>query len=86
MAFVDNTCCHCGVDTWIIGEYYMVTKEVWETAGGGKRLLCVGCLEKRLKRQLTAADFPQWIPLNVNVDVHRSQRLQLAMQRDMIDA
>lgn len=86
MAFVDNTCCHCGVDTWSIGEYYMVDFELWATTGLGNWLICIRCLEMHIGRALNADDFPMWIPLNRDADVHRSQRLQLAMQRDMIDA
>lgn len=49
--------------TW---EWYMVEDEVWVAAGmpmdpevrhSGEGHLCIGCLERRLGRQLTAADF-----------------------------
>lgn len=50
--------CHdCGVNTYLIGEYYMVTDEVWKDAGLGKGKLCIGCLEARLGRELHGADF-----------------------------
>ena len=46
-------------------EFYIVTDEVWAasamTPTGG--CLCVGCLEARLGRQLTPADFPD-LPVN----------------------
>src|SRR5262249_1284217 len=45
------------VDAW--SELYMVRPKVWERAGmvdfGG--CLCIGCLEKRLGRQLMPRDF-----------------------------
>lgn len=43
-------------------EWYMVHDEVWLAAekaadAGLTRFLCIGCLEERLGRELTAADF-----------------------------
>lgn len=39
-------------------EYYMVRTEVWLAAGAPQRgYLCIGCLEKRLGRQLHRGDF-----------------------------
>ena len=39
-------------------EWYMVHDQVWQAAGAGEDVcLCIGCLEGRLGRQLTAADF-----------------------------
>lgn len=52
-------------------EWYIVRDELWETAGmtldacdEGRGCLCIGCLETRLGRQLTPADFEQDIPIN----------------------
>ena len=57
-------CAACGVNTLHINEYYMVTDEVWEAAWPGKRgMLCIGCLENRLGRELTAKDFTD-APIN----------------------
>jgi hypothetical protein len=40
------------------GEYYMLKDEVWAQAGMEPQgFLCIGCLETRLGRELTAADF-----------------------------
>ena len=65
-------CADCGVDTapcsarpgcrhagrW---EDYMIHGELWATTGIGPGMgdgrLCIGCLETRLGRQLTPADF-----------------------------
>lgn len=64
---VDTTlCADCGVDTLALCEWYMVRDELWASAwpGGqiershpGSQVLCIGCLEQRLGRQLTATDF-----------------------------
>jgi len=47
-------------------ETYTVKRTVWEAAGmelmGG--CLCIGCLEKRLGRMLTAKDFVRGHPFN----------------------
>lgn len=61
------TCTDCGIDTWTLGEvHYQVTPSVWEAAypgynsegiGVGDSRPCIGCLEKRLDRELTASDF-----------------------------
>lgn len=53
-------CLDCGVNTAAIGEYYMLQEEVWAEAtgpDGGNGMLCIGCLEKRLARQLKPCDF-----------------------------
>lgn len=58
-------------------EYYMVTQDVWAEAGmdpdhipdddawtgPDHHYLCIGCLEARLGRQLTAEDFTS-VPVN----------------------
>lgn len=56
-------CVDCNEDTSSrtgIREYYMVSDSVWQQEArmpvhGG--MLCIGCLETRIKRQLTPADF-----------------------------
>lgn len=35
----------------------MLTAAVWAAVGGGAGFLCIGCVEARLGRLLTAADF-----------------------------
>jgi len=65
-------CTDCGKNTSKINEYYMVHDSVWgaanmETNAAFEQgltnirrpdgMLCVGCLENRLGRQLTPADF-----------------------------
>ena len=57
-------CIECGVDTGDIDEYYMVQDEVWHHVNPDRDgMLCIGCLEKRLGRKLTPADFIE-CPLN----------------------
>jgi hypothetical protein len=63
-----SACADCGIGTIRIGEWYMVHDAVWEQAWAGRRkswhgkvpgqeILCIGCLEIRLGRTLTAFDF-----------------------------
>lgn len=55
-------CDGCGADIVALGEYYMVSREVWQQqlGLGWDDNLCIGCLEKRLGRKLTALDFITW--------------------------
>jgi hypothetical protein len=54
-------CADCGVDTSFdtgIGHYYTVRDEIWLAAMPDHRgSLCLDCLEQRLRRPLTEADF-----------------------------
>lgn len=54
----------------------MVTDEVWAASGLGARdgCLCIGCLETRLGRSLTPADFLA-CPLNLGI-FEQSDRLR----------
>jgi hypothetical protein len=47
-------------------EVYHVREKVWQRAGMGpwSGCLCIGCLEKRIKRRLTPDDFPPKHPFN----------------------
>lgn len=49
-------CVDCGVSTFN-GQYYMVFDRIWAEAGMEKGMLCILCLETRLGRLLTRADF-----------------------------
>jgi hypothetical protein len=74
-----SMCIDCKADIYTIREYFMVTKKVWKASGlkydGG--MLCVGCLEKRIGRELTQEDFPV-VPLNADEGVwgEKSERLR----------
>jgi ribosomal protein L34E len=52
-------CKDCGTSTHDMREYYMVHDSVWGDAGMNpyEGMLCIGCLEDRLGRRLTPADF-----------------------------
>lgn len=63
--YANPRCRDCRVDTQRNGEYYMVHDEIWALAGLDvcDGMLCIGCLERRLDRELTRADFPD-VPIN----------------------
>lgn len=57
-------CLDCKVHTGEINEYYTVHDEIWLLANPlDHGMLCVGCLEERIGRVLTPADFPDY-PVN----------------------
>lgn len=67
-------CLDCAACTLCTDEYYMVTDEVWSSVAN-RGMLCIGCLEARLGRELTASDFTD-CPLNISRTVYpKSQRL-----------
>lgn len=76
-------CADCGVDGLAPGgEWYMVYDEVWQRAWPGSRgkiysqeFLCIGCLEKRIGRTLTAFDFTD-APVNDPNDPYIPARLR----------
>ena len=73
-------CMDCGVDTTKIDEYYGVRDEVWLEANPADfGILCIGCLETRLGRQLNRADFTDY---PINRIFPQSDRLKAAMERD----
>lgn len=60
-------CWDCGEDTSNIGEYYMVNDAVWKQAVENKKtIFCIGCLENKLKRELTPDDFSEKLHLPIN--------------------
>lgn len=72
---VSPLCQVCGEDTEALAEYYMVKFELWkasvpfEMQGG---MLCVGCLEGLLGRELVREDF---LEAPVNYSANKSERL-----------
>ena len=51
-------CLDCHVDTGKIGEHYMLKDEVWDSVVNSRKgMICIGCIEKRLGRQLHKKDF-----------------------------
>jgi hypothetical protein len=58
-------CNDCGVNVVTIGEFYMLTPNIWERqlGLGWDDNLCIGCLEKRLGRKVSMNDmssFPHY--------------------------
>ncbi|MGY3409161.1 hypothetical protein ACVWZV_005274 [Bradyrhizobium sp. GM5.1] len=89
-------CLDCGRQTTFTregDEYYMVHDEVWQRANPtGEGMLCVGCLEGRLGRQLSAEDFTD-CPLNENMHgksdrliARLTTRRQLTGMYELLDA
>lgn len=51
-------CLDCQVNTSDINEYYMVHNHIWNRiVPEGSGMLCIGCLETRLGRELNFGDF-----------------------------
>jgi hypothetical protein len=72
-------CMDCKINTKEIHEYYSVRDEVWLQANPADfGILCIGCLESRLDRPLTGADFSDY---PINRIFQKSPRLQAAMNR-----
>jgi RNA polymerase sigma-32 factor len=60
--YVPHPCSDCGVDVHKICEWYKVHDELWDRAHKhaprkARGFLCVSCLEGRIGRELTPADF-----------------------------
>lgn len=56
-------CADCGTNTNTINEYYMIHNHIWDSVAKFKEMLCIGCLENRLGRQLVPSDFTD-APIN----------------------
>jgi hypothetical protein len=81
-----HVCVDCGVDTFVIGERYMVQDALWTKAWEGchrpkREILCIGCLEQRLGRRLVASDF-QDAPINDLADPTISPRMRDRLSRE----
>lgn len=50
-------CLDCNIDTGRIGEFYYLKEEIWNSVAPKVGMLCIDCLEKRLKRKLKSSDF-----------------------------
>jgi hypothetical protein len=75
LAVCDWRCLDCGINTDAIDEYYMLQNEVWAQVNPGiDGKLCIGCVERRLGRTLTAADFTDG-KINTSATLRRSPRL-----------
>lgn len=72
-------CRGCGVDTDKINEYYMVQFDLWKSvvpASYHRDVLCIGCLEDFLGRELVTSDF---IEVPANYIFPKSERLRSRM-------
>lgn len=69
-------CIDCDINTKDIDEYYMVKNEIWEEFVPEKRgMLCIGCLEIRMGRELVPSDFLECILNDTGWQDSRSDRL-----------
>lgn len=70
----DWNCFSCSENTLELDEYYAVQPDLWRRYGV-EGMLCIGCLEIRLGRKLTPADF---IDAEINRDSfdRKSERLR----------
>jgi hypothetical protein len=67
----------CGVDTDSIDENYMVHDDLWRAAVPSEAgMLCVGCLERRLRRQLQRDDFRLYALSALDEGMPVSERLR----------
>lgn len=80
MTDIDWACGDCDMDTRT--EYYTVHDIIWEVWGNGEDLLCVGCLERRMGRELGMGDFPHYLINVVNRD-EKSDRLYNRLTRTL---
>lgn len=72
-------CIDCGVDTGKICEFYFIKTELWlKIMATIKGMLCIGCLENRLGRQLQKSDFTD-ATINNPRFVPKSQRLMMRL-------
>ena len=69
-------CSGCNQNIYKMQEYfYTLRDEIWEACEVGNLLLCIGCVEAKLGRQLTPLDFNPFARFNT-AKVPRSARLQ----------
>ncbi|MED5814953.1 hypothetical protein VST63_21550 [Mycolicibacterium sp. 050232] len=78
----DWRCADCQTDTDAIDEYYMVHDALWRQVAADfpQGHLCIGCLERRVGRELTAADFTA-ANVNSSMTLARSARLRDRLSR-----
>jgi hypothetical protein len=75
----DWGCADCGDDTR--KEYYMVHEYLW-AQHGAEPVLCIGCLEVRMGRELWSGDFTHWPINNINM-FEKSDRLIERLEREV---
>lgn len=69
-------CMGCGVHTKDIKEFYTLQNHIWRLVNPQHSgMLCIGCVEQRLGRELCMVDFT-WCPLNAENLIEGSDRLK----------
>jgi hypothetical protein len=75
---IDTTfhCADCGRCTSPLGQYYVVGDDLWAASGLGPHdgMLCLRCLEQRIGRALTLADFTAIMPSREGWQRHAASR------------
>lgn len=69
----DWSCARCSEDTQ--KEYYMIHDHLWDQYGAESGLLCVGCLEDKMGRELWSGDFTHCALNVLNMGWEKSDRL-----------
>lgn len=67
-------CRDCRVDTKKL-QMYMVHTTIWNKYGAGRGMLCMRCLEGRMKRSLVTEDFTECSVNTRNTEVQRIRSL-----------
>lgn len=55
-------CIDCNMHTVRENEYFMIHRPLWESIAVPNDILCIGCTEARLGRELRADDFKEMQP------------------------
>lgn len=78
-----SSCCmDCERHITEFKEYYMVTDCLWESVTINNEvygLLCIGCLESRLGRELVLKDFTDYPVNSVELTLRQSNRQKMRM-------
>lgn len=71
------SCVDCRLDTSAASEYFILKDVLWREHAYDveKKMLCVGCFESRLGRQLVPGDFTRCY-VNDVIGIRRSARLR----------
>lgn len=78
-------CIDCRVDTGKICEHYFINTDIWMSVVGSKTgMLCISCIENRLKRKLVSSDFPD-VTINNPKYVKMSLRLLDRIKSNYVD-
>lgn len=73
--YPEFNCTTCKTNTLHNGEYYMLNDKLWRKIADNKNgMMCIGCVETKLKRQLTRKDFTD-APVNNLETFNKSDRL-----------